>query len=103
MKFINCIKNSLVFSYLTTFISVQGQEINPNWADISKGATAQASSYNANPVKITINELWLNSGKGGTGLAKIRAYSQVHNLSMSMQPFEMYNYIGNKPVKSVKV
>lgn len=56
-----------------------------------------------NSLKISIDDLWENSGEKNTGLCKVKAFSKPNPADFKVEVFEMYNMLDEKPVQSAKI
>ena len=54
-------------------------------------------------IKIVVQDLWPDSGKGGTGLGKVRAFPRPHASTFEISVYGMYDVIESKPVQAATV
>lgn len=54
-------------------------------------------------VRVTIDNVWPEAGREGTGLGKIRIYARPHDRTFELSVYEMFDAHGDLPVQSATV
>jgi alpha-mannosidase len=62
-----------------------------------------ANPQKAKSVRITIDEIWPEDGRQGTGLGKVRIFARPHDCSFDLSVFAMYDVHDGMPVQSATI